>query len=267
MLRDSWIWWDSEGVQQAIALGPEAPGLLYGAGVFETLLVRDGQPIHLRPHLARMKSSMEYLGFVFPSQAPFEAIIGDLAQRSGLTIGESRLSIRSLVVEPTKPVSLLFRLTPYTVPNASDGIELGIFPMRHQSHLARHKTNNYLHPWLAWHGRLEGCFDRLLLGLQEQVLEAARGALLFARDGEWLVSDPTWRLPSIALSLASEGLVVTERDIRLDEIDEEWSCFYLNSLVGCLAVSRIGDRRLTLDVDLAALFSAKVRTDPPGASV
>ena len=59
-------WLNGVAMDGKLALDPADRGLTLGDGIFETVLVRDGRPIWLAEHLARMDAAATELGIAFP---------------------------------------------------------------------------------------------------------------------------------------------------------------------------------------------------------
>jgi branched-chain amino acid aminotransferase len=74
-------WFNGALAENAIAIDPQDRGLLLGDGVFETLLVLDGQPQWLKRHLARMRAAASELGIPFDHEAVMAGVAAVLGSR------------------------------------------------------------------------------------------------------------------------------------------------------------------------------------------
>jgi para-aminobenzoate synthetase / 4-amino-4-deoxychorismate lyase len=191
------------------ALGGEADRPDLGLGVFETILVRDGTPIDLRAHLARLERSVEALyGTALPD---------DLESRVLAAAAAAPLQRLRIVTTPTGTEVHGQELDEESIP---DPVVLA--PAVLPGGLGAHKwRDRRLLDELA--GRLDAV--PLLLDLDGDVLEAAY-ANLFIVEGTHLVTPPldgrqlpgTVRARVLALHPAREERLTLGRIAAADEL-------------------------------------------------
>lgn len=167
-------------------------GLAYGEGVFETILVREGQPQLWSWHLARLAHGCQRLGMAVPSPA-------ELADCLSICQGEG-LEVLKLIVTggsggrgykaPESPQPRLrARATPFAVnQEARHGITARVCELRvaEQPALAGLKHLNRLENVLArseW--RDTAISEGLLLNARGELVEATSMNLAWYRDGRW----------------------------------------------------------------------------------
>lgn len=197
-------------------------------GVFETLLVVDGEPVELDAHLERMAASVEAL-----FGEPLPAATGDIAREraAGLRLGRLRLNVApapgglvcEAVAEPVDP-SLHF-------PDRQHGAALVGF--RLPEGLGRHK-------WVDRSRLPEPPAGTLLLLLDadDSVLEAGRANVFLATDGALATPPLDGRIlagvtRAVVIELArKEGLEMQERRIGRDELLDADEVFLTGSVRG-----------------------------------
>lgn len=207
-------------------LGPRpTPRPEPGAGVFETLLVQDGQPVELEPHLRRLETSLAAL-YAAPLPMNLEADLVAAARR--LESGRLRVDVfpvgRGLEFEiasaplPRRPSPV--RLCPVTLPGGLGG----------------HKwADRRLLAALA--NRLEG--EPLLCDLDGIVLEAGRANVFVVEPGPSLLTPAADGriLPGVSrarvIQLAHDlGLEVREERVGLVSLARADELFVTGSVAG-----------------------------------
>lgn len=245
-------------------------GFLLGDGVFETLRVRDGRPIELDDHVARLRRSADGLEIVVPDdlRQRLEAGIGDLVEaerRSGggvdvairVTVSRGPTTTRGLL-PPTEPIepTIVIQAWP-VVPMPDELLERGLrlvpsaIRRDPENPLAGLKTTSRAD---SVHARLEaraaGADDALFLTTDGYVSEATT-ANIFIVTGTVLATPAlgcailagttrTWILGwagAVGLD-AREGWYTTHDLLEADE------AFVCSSVAGIVPVTSFGDARI-----------------------
>lgn len=218
-------------------------GFLFGDGLFETALIRDGQVPLLPLHLARLGASARELGIPFREEQTRDAALtlADAAGSAGehaLRITLSRGAARQRGYQPpveARP-TLLVTSAPYTRPTGPLTAVTASLRVNPGSPLTRHKSLSALEKVLA---RVEaaraGCGEALLLNLEGRVAEGAAANLFIFRGDRWLTPPlaegclpGVMRARVIALAGAVEA-PLTVGDLR--ESDGVWLTNALQGLV------------------------------------
>ncbi len=224
-------------------------GLLLGDGLFETIRVKENEPLALSAHLTRLRAGADMLGFAVPGQElqnDIRALIAANQVRDGVvrvtvTRGEGQRG----VAPPQNPfINVIITASPMVLAQTPMRLHVVTVTRRNEhSPLYRIKTLNYLDNILA---RMEaeeaGADDGILLNTAGRVAETSVGNLLFQYMGEW-VTPPVidGALPGTArASLIATGLV---REQRLECVDlaEVTAAIMVNAL-SLRSVTHIGDR-------------------------
>jgi para-aminobenzoate synthetase/4-amino-4-deoxychorismate lyase len=196
------------------------------AGVFETLLVRDGAPVALEAHLARLAASCEALGF--------GSIPADTAARAVALAAKERSARLRITVVPGEGVA--GELAP--LPDRAEPLVLE--PVTVPGGIGAHKWNDRrLIDALSAH---VAPAVPLLVDLDGYVLEAAwANVLILDADGVLCTPPQDGRiLPGVTRAQAlaearTAGGGVVERPIHLDELDTAAEILLSSALAGLVA--------------------------------
>lgn len=232
--------------EDRLQVGPDELHFRYGAGFFETLYYNGHMLRHLDAHLERVFRSMDQFQIAY-AKAPFEEVVAELLQRNGLAGRTARVNIFYPLSSFEDRAQPLIQVSPWR-PDSERAYSLSIYPRRHDSYLAAHKSMNYLHNLLAKrHARQQGRDDALLADSAGNVLETSACAILFSDGAGFFAPKAEHVLESIALARASGTLPIRRRTIRLAELPAFRHAYVLNSLIGMRPVTRIGEQRYEPD--------------------
>lgn len=236
-------------------------GFLLGDGVFETIGVKEGVPLSLRPHLARLQRSARFIRLALPeglSVAPLAQLIADLIARNGPwpTGREAglRLSIsRGMTPEgPPTLVAFMREVSQAHLDKRQKGVLGFTLPSvrRATSELTQHKTLNYLASALGQlllrdrtsEARAEGFF----VDQGGRVLEGTASNLFIAEGGRLVTPPLGGLLPGITrqttMDLATEiGIEVAEEPLDMARLRAADEVFISSSTLPVAAVVALDD--------------------------
>lgn len=239
------------------------PGLLWpdhAMGVFETMLVLDGSPIELDPHLRRLSASVRDL---FGAELPPGTRELVREQASPLPVGRLRLtaapgedgSLGTAVVTAVVDRADLFpsweraiALRPFVFPGG-----LGRHKWADRDVLARAEAN-------AAKNALP-----LVLDSGEEVLEASRANVFAVEDGVLLTPPADGRiLPGVARARAIEtagslGIEVRQERLDVQRLIAAGEAFLTGSVRGIEPVGVVGETALGPPGELLAGLSSEMR--------
>ena len=254
-------------------------GLLYGDGVFRTLLVTDGQPQCWPLHYQKLLQDCTALDISCPG---FDILTAEL----NLLLPENPDAVFKLIVtrglgaRGYAPVALsapthLWDVSPlphYPPDWAQRGVDLHLCELRlaRQPRLAGIKHLNRLENVLAA-AELAGAAEGLLLDSQGHVIEGTRSNV-FLVSGGCLVT-PDLSLCGVAgvqrdrvMACAGRiGMTVEVRDVVLDELRAADEVFLSNSVFGLWSVARFEQQCWTRFACVEQL-RATLSHDQPGES-
>lgn len=264
--------WRLDGVLQG-ALSPVDRGLAYGDGVFRTLRLENGQPLHWLRHYQRLVDDAARLDLQCPPVALWLDDIGDLARRYGdgvikclLTRGVAGRGYAA-PVDPTPPTRLvMWSAAPsYPLEHATTGIALRLCQLRlaHQPRLAGIKHLNRLENVLARAEWKDSAWaEGLLLDVDGHMVEGIMSNLFWRSGSQWFtprldrcgVAGVTRdRVMAELQALHSPPAEVLAAPAQLEAADEAFVC---NSLIGLWPIRAFGQRRWTQFPTLQSLHHA-----------
>lgn len=231
-------------------LEPDDRGLAYGDGVFETLLVHNGQPVWWREHWDRLVRGAHVLGLPVPDQMLIrreaESMLFD-APRAVLKIILTRGSGGRGYGAPPHPVPTVVLSSHQAPPQTREPITLrwcqtalAIQPL-----LARIKHLNRLEQVLA---RAEWSDpqidDGIMCDTEDRVIGATSANIFALIGGRWLTPGVArcgiagtareWVLANVAAA--------AEADLSAAEVSRADALFLCNAVRGILPVGRLGLR-------------------------
>lgn len=246
-------------------------GLAYGDGVFETLLVHQGQPVWWREHWDRLLRGAIVLGLPMPDEMylrrEVEALIAD-APRAVLKLILTRGADGRGYAPPLNPTPtiVLSRHEPPPPPPA-EGLNLRWChtPMAIQPALAGLKHLNRLEQVLA---RAEwtdpNIHEGLMCDTEGLVISATAGNLFARLGGRWLT--PRLRrcgIAGITRAWLLEHLPdAAEADLSPAEVGRAEALFLCNSVRGLLPVRRLGLREWAADEAVAQIRRQLAEAQP-----
>lgn len=262
-------WIDGEIVDSPVVPADDR-GLLYGDGLFETILVANGRALWLSAHLARFRRSARALGFPGPdrlaqagARAARDLLKTNSAGRAALRITWTRGSGAGGFAPPASS-RVVARLAPLPAKRPA-GVRAIHYPDLHAGSMAAHKTcSAMIYVEAARRARAAGADEALLSDGQGGVAEATAANLFAVIDGV-LVTPPA-RLPLlpgitrawVIHQAAAMRLRFRERALRAEDLARAEEAFLTGSLAGVVPLFTLDGRRVgggALTRKLAAAFA------------
>lgn len=224
-------------------------GVAYGDGVFETVLVRDGQPLLWNAHLRRLARGAERLEIPLPDAQTLASLPGHA--------GDGLFVLKLLVtrgsggrgyVSPESPVPRLrWRYMPFTPQSAHwcDGVRVRLCRLRlgHQPLLAGIKHLNRLENVMA---RREWCdpdvAEGVLCDQHDRLVEATSMNLVWRRHGILETPDLTaCGVEGTLLAALRERLPIHTRETGVETLMETDAAWVVNSVQGVWPLRQLDD--------------------------
>ena len=240
-------------------------GLLYGDGLFETILVRAGKPVALAAHLERLRQSARALRLPVPDDdETWRRRVTALVRRNGLERDDAavRLTLTRGIggdglLPPARPrptVLLTVRPLDPALPRLRRrGVRVELLPFHPglAGLLAGVKTTDYLTAMIGkQRARRAGAFEGIYTGGGGEVFEGTTSNLFVVRRGR-LATPPLAAgiLPGVTraqvLRIArEEGIAVVERRLRRADLLGADEAFLTASTIGVLPIRAVGRHRL-----------------------
>jgi 4-amino-4-deoxychorismate lyase len=250
--------------ERANAVPGDDRGLQYGDGLFETVLVRRGQPRFLEAHLARLGRGCEQLGITFASLPALRAEISAVAaQAPPLAILKIIVTRGSAVrrgyapdgAETARRIVSLFGTAPLE-PSALQGVDLMVSSIGLASNpaLAGIKHLSRLENVLASReARAAGVFDALLREGAGHVISGAMSNLFVVRQRQlWTPSIREAGVAGVMRGVvlresAALAFEATERELTLADVLAADEVFVTNARIGVVPVRRVGEHRFHMN--------------------
>jgi para-aminobenzoate synthetase component 1 len=265
------VWYDGAFRPHATASVPiEYDGLAYGFGFFETLRVQAGRPILLQAHLERFERAWRELFQCAPPDVTWADVIAQLIHKNELSSAMAVVKLVALAGQPggARPSHVLFAsakpYTPRPVLSSRAGLSLHVYPHCRHTHLADHKTLNYLFYKLAgdWAKR-QGADEALILNADRSVSETS-SANLFCVFGS-IACFPT-SPHSLPGTMAAEvrrllprwGFTVEDRRLSLEDLLAADHVFLTSSLMGAVPAVSLHDAKLRYDSALCSKINRAI---------
>lgn len=246
------VWLNGDVTEAGTVIRFDDRGFTLGDGLFETLAVRDGEPVLVEAHLRRLRHGCESLVFpsIYSGDVLREAMAATIAA-NGIVHGVLRLTVTRgptrrglLPPEATAPTVLMTaEPTPPVPPAPARVVTAGESRRNEHSALSRIKSLNYLDGILAaMEAKRRGAEDALLLNTAGALAEATASNLFAVLDGR-AVTPPVadGALPGIMRAVVRELLDADERTLRPDDLTAAAEVFLTNS-AGIRPVVLIDDR-------------------------
>lgn len=180
---------------EAARIAPTDRGFTLGDGLFETIKARDGAPLRLEAHLARLRRGAGFLALPVP-RIDFAAALSETLAANGLSDGVLRLTLSRGpaprgVLPPKEPEPSLLITAGSLPPDGPVRLVVARVTRRNEfSPLCGIKSLNYLDNILARQeaaGR--GADDALILNTQGRIAETSMANVFVVKDGA-LVTPP-----------------------------------------------------------------------------
>ncbi|MCK5779981.1 MAG: aminotransferase class IV [Psychrilyobacter sp.] len=223
-------------------------GLLYGYGVFETILVENKKAIYLEGHYNRMISSLARLDIEFEmSLTKLEMFLDMYIKKNEL----DKTIIRITVFKNKNSSDILItnREFSYKKSKYRDGFKMEISEFKRNTHslLANVKSVNYLENIYALRAaKAIGSDEVVFLDTQNHISEGATSNLFFIKDGiihtpskECGILEGIIRSKIIDLVMTNKHLTIKQGFFSLRDLLNADEVFLTNSIMGIMPVSKI----------------------------
>ena len=254
------VWHNGAFAPRATASVPiDCDGLAYGFGFFETLRVQAGRPILLQAHLDRFARAWRELFQCSPPDVTWADVIAQLIQKNELSSAIAVVKLVALAAQtggaPRSHV-LFASAKPYSpraVLSSRAGLSLHVYPHCRHTHLADHKTLNYLFYKLAgdW-AKHQGADEALILNADRSVSETNTANLccVFGNTACFPTSPhalPGTMAAEIRRLLPRWGFTVEDRRLSLEDLLAADHVFLTSSLMGAVPAVSLHDAQLRYD--------------------
>lgn len=257
MTTGRWSWYNGALTINPTICGSDR-GFLYGDGVFETILVREGRPVFLPAHLARLGQGAAALGIVLPySERALAEAVTAVVRQNGISTGAVRLTVsrgpgeRGLASKGTMHPTVLVTASaglPYDATVYAKGLTAVLlpWPRNERSPLSRIKAISCAENVLgAMAAQRAGADEGIFLNTSGYLAEGTKTNLFVVKDGEILTPPvEAGALPGIVRAFVLASFPVRERMLAPEDLFAAEEAFLTNSLLGVAPLVRVDGRPL-----------------------
>ena len=249
------IWFDGKLHEGPVSFSAQDRGLSLGDGLFETILVLNGVALWRDEHMLRMHSGASQLGIHFPAQEinrAIDALVANTTTHHVLRLTLTRgASGRGLAANPDQPTFIGtltdfdpdLQFQPMTL--LTSRIERNL-----KSPTSSIKTTSYIDQVMAAREAMEQGFDEALMFNTKGRVACCTIGNIFLVVGDTLVTPSLYEgilngiMRNVVIRAAKDaGLKVSERLVRIPDLDKAESMFVTNSLRYIRAVKQLDDRQ------------------------
>lgn len=255
-----------------MTIAPDDRGFTLGDGLFETLLVEDGEPMDWLAHVDRLIAGCAALDLPAPAEAELRAEVRQVLSTSKRSSGRAALRLtwsagpggRGLERPPHLAPVLTATLAPAPRPLGPATLATARVRRNEGSPSSLHKTLSYMDNVLARREAVEaGAADALMLNNRGEVACASAANIFWVRDGA--LYTPALECGVLAgvvrAKVLAAGLNYQVRQVRAsrDALDGAQAIFLTNSLIGVRDVSVLDGRALPQQVGQSILKALRGR--------
>ncbi|MBC7960058.1 MAG: aminotransferase class IV [Vallitaleaceae bacterium] len=223
-------------------------GYLYGMGVFETLLIKKGEPIFLLDHLDRLHRGLRVLNI-----------------QQSIELEEAQAQINKLNCEDgavrisVSQENIIFskRALTYKDEDYENGFSLAISEIERnpKSHMTYIKSFNYLDNAIERQRAIAAGYQEVLfLNPLGEVTEASTANLFFISKGQIFTPQvECGLLAGVLRKWILNNYPVQEGRFTVDDLVQSDGVFLTNSLIGIMKVRQIGTHKLLESPEIARI--------------
>ena len=234
-------------------------GLMYGDGVFRTMLVRNGRPVLWPRHYAKLAADCTALDILCPASSVLEEEMSDLVRQDPdcvlkivVSRGEGGRGYGAPSSTQPSRVMVTSPMPEYPASYATDGVRLHVCEIRmcHQPRLAGIKHLNRLENVLA---RMEWSTgdtpEGIMLDADGNVIEGTMSNLFMRKENHLITPDLSQcgvaglQRERILAAAPKLGLAVEVKKFTLRDLLDADEVLVCNSVIGLWPVREIGPRR------------------------
>lgn len=232
-------------------------GLLYGDGLFESIVARAGEPLLWPLHWRRLSHDAQRLGIAPPDEAQLLTEIRSVLQGCDratlkiiLTRGQGQRGYRTPEKQAPTRIVISLPAADYPVEWSSKGIAatLSDIQLSQQPRLAGIKHLNRLEQVLAQSGCQPDFAEALVCDRHGNIIEGIRSNVFIVEQGVLITPDLSYcgvagvMRANIIEKARALDIPIAVESLDIQRLQKAQACFVTNSLIGIWPVASI-DRR------------------------
>ncbi|MEM8844920.1 MAG: aminodeoxychorismate lyase [Pseudomonadota bacterium] len=256
--------------QIADSISIEDRGLLYGDGIFETIICEQGQAILFDQHIARLQQGCEALELARQNETTLQSEIMDVAQGEDCVIKVlvtrgSRMRGYRYDANDETHTRIVYRSPLPEIPDTfyHQGITLGLSEYRLPSNqaLAGIKHLNRLDQVLACRGWEDDYSEKIVLDNDGLIIEGTMSNVFIEMNGK--LKTPVLLRSGVA-GVMRQWLVehanlmdieVIQSELNLEDLKQADAIFVCNSVVGIWPVTKFIDQNFPISSNTRTLMT------------
>lgn len=243
---------------QAHAIGVYDRGLAFGDGVFETIAVREGQPLLWALHMDRLQTGCRLLGI---EPVPVDGLVDDAGVLcSGLRQAVLKLTVtrgagaRGYAVDDVglpNRIAAVYPWPEFPPERATHGVRVGVCEVRlaRQPRLAGIKSLNRLEQVLARQEWQRDWDEALMLDADDNIVEGTASNLFLVCDGALVTPELSEcgvagvMRRHVLRCAGDRGISCRVERVEPGRLAQATEVFLTSSLIGIWPVTRLVDRQ------------------------
>lgn len=230
---------------------------LYGSGIFSTIAVREGKPIHWEKHWNRLQTNAKAIGIDLHTYQP-DAVLLKLTKAindKGLTDGKARLTFydnRASEIWPDDAASDARTALDILIGECRSlpkdfRLSISPYPINSRSPLAGIKSCNYLEPILSLEeAKKRGFHEAIRLNERGHVTSACMANVFWEKGGEMFTAAlSTGCLAGTTREYVLENIDCREVEAAIGEIEAAHAVFLTSAGLGIVRVALFERRTLS----------------------
>ena len=239
----------------------EDRGLLYGDGLFETILCEQGQPVLFDEHIRRLQKGCKKLHICIPDKDLIHSELLECAQQSNCVI-------KIIITRGVRPRGYQYDPNDQTSTRVVYRNELTDIPLQYYSsgirlHLCRHrlpdnvelaglKHLNRLDQVIASSEWTQEFEEGITLDQRDYVIEGTMSNVFFESEGKWITpkldsAGVEGIMRNFILQNASEFSMQCEQStVTLQQLDNADAIFVCNSVIGVWPVKEFHSKKYSV---------------------
>lgn len=213
-------------------------GFAYGIGAFETIAIKEGTPLFLAEHLARLEKACAFFG-IENSKVDSETVCKFLAKKSREATKNAALKI----MVSAENIIFALRENTYTEDDFQRGFRLCVSTVQRNetSPLVFVKSLSFAENIIEKRKAVAAGFDEaLFLNSKGQACEGTSSNIFLIKDGELFTpAQKCGLLPGIVRDWVMQEFSASETEIKKEELKTYDAAFLTNSLMGIMPITSI----------------------------
>lgn len=268
--RKTKAWIDGKFINQDKAVVPAvSAGFQYGAGLFETLCVKQGRIYRLEDHLQRLSSSWRSLFSIPFPDVTWKDVIAHLIRVNNFE--EKTLAVKLLIAKDERDNGKKVLLAAFAREYihrlellGKKGVDVVTYPYPRQTPLADQKTMNYLYYERAGHYARERGGDEALILNPDLTVSETNTANIFSVKGKTVfVPESAHALAGVTLKnvlkiLSDKGYDICRQHISKEEFYSFPNIILTNALMGAVKVLTIDQKSIKQEYDICSMINKEL---------